>query len=195
MHQERLGTGRLENSLAEKELWVLIGANQAIKHQFYYEQCHAFGRESHRCIVSRLRKVIHLFYTAPERLCLECRAQFWSPQYESWLCWSKSGYRDDGGTAASDTQGGAESWNSAWRRLGGIWLMYVSTWLFGGVKAVRSKIHLSRAFDKMKSNEDKFKWRTVILKLRRHLCLNTETGFLESLWRLCPWRKKKLSGP
>lgn len=52
---------------------------------------HAFGRESHHCIVSRLRKMIHLFYTVLERLCLECRAQFWSLQYESWVCWSKCG--------------------------------------------------------------------------------------------------------
>lgn len=91
VHQHRLETDRLEGSLAGKDLWVLMGANQPIKHQFDYEQWRAFGRESHCCVVSRLRKVILLLYTAPEGLCLECRAQFWSLQYESWVCWHRSG--------------------------------------------------------------------------------------------------------
>lgn len=91
MYQHRPGTDGLESSLVEKDLWVLISANQPIKYQFDYEQWHAFGRESHCCIVRRLRKVILLFCPAPERLCLECRAQFWSLQYESCVCWSKTG--------------------------------------------------------------------------------------------------------
>lgn len=48
-------------------------------------------------------------------------------------------------TAASDTQEGTESWNSAWRRLRGISLMCVSARLLGEVKGVRSKTHLSGA--------------------------------------------------
>lgn len=68
MYQHRLGTERLENSLAEKDMGVLICANQPIKHPFDCKQWHAFGGESHCCTVSRLRKVILLFYTAPERL-------------------------------------------------------------------------------------------------------------------------------
>lgn len=38
MHQHKLGTERLENSLAEMDMGVLIGANQPTKHQFDYEQ-------------------------------------------------------------------------------------------------------------------------------------------------------------
>ncbi|KAK4822096.1 hypothetical protein QYF61_009796 [Mycteria americana] len=74
------GATQLESSLAEKDVGVLVATKSNIRQQCAFAAKKADGildciRQS---IASRLREVI---YSALLRPHLECRAQFWAPQY------------------------------------------------------------------------------------------------------------------